>query len=203
MTRKNFKLPNSSPPKYSEDTLKKALNQINEKKINIHQASVRYNIPYATLHNRLHKKYIKPGFGKGSSPWISGEFENLLADIICYLCNWGHGIHFPFIRDLVSNYLISNKIPNRFKNNTPGKDWFYHFLNRWKHKIGTRYAKNMSSARANSCTSETIERFFEMLSSHKLNEVSPKNLWNVVCLLVFFLFFSFLHIKLFYHIYPI
>ncbi|RNA18124.1 hypothetical protein BpHYR1_022501 [Brachionus plicatilis] len=30
-----------SPPKYSEDTLKKALNQINEKKINIHQASVR------------------------------------------------------------------------------------------------------------------------------------------------------------------
>ncbi|RNA12182.1 hypothetical protein BpHYR1_005887 [Brachionus plicatilis] len=39
MTRKNFKLPNSSPPKYSEDTLKKALNQINEKKINLHQAS--------------------------------------------------------------------------------------------------------------------------------------------------------------------
>ena len=95
------------------------------------------------------------------------------------LCDWGHGIHFPFIRDLVSNYLNTNKIPNRFKNNTPGKDWFYHFLNRWKHKIGTRYAKNMSSARANSCTSETIERFFEMLSSHKLNEVDPKNLWNV------------------------
>ncbi|RNA13781.1 hypothetical protein BpHYR1_018827 [Brachionus plicatilis] len=94
--------------------------------------SVRYNIPYATLHNRLHKKYIKPGFGKDSSPWIS-------ADIKCDLCDLGHGIHFPFIRDLVSNYLITNKILNRLKNNTPALSLLILF--RPKINFGTKWLK--------------------------------------------------------------
>ena len=70
-------------------------------------------------------------------------------------------MHFNFVKDVVKNYLNTTKTINQFKNNTPGRDWFVHFLNRWKHKIIASF-----------CTSE-IENYF------KIDEINPKNIWNV------------------------
>lgn len=179
MPRTNFNKKEKNTFKYSPETLEKALDEIKQKVLNIHQASVRYGIPYATLHTRIHEKFKKSYFGKGTSPWVPSEFENLLVDIISNLADWGHGVHYPFVRDLVKNYLTSNNIPNRFKNHTPGRDWFYHFLNRWRDKIGTKYAKNMSSARASSCTSDIINNFFQILKDNNIDKIEPNNLWNV------------------------
>ena len=174
--RTNFK---NAQKAYTEDSLKKALDDVNNKKFNKYQASIRYNIPYSTLNDRLNEKNKKPSVGKGASPWISKEFETLLVEVIQKLSDWGHGLSFSIVRDFVKHYLVSNKIPNRFNDNTPGRDWYYHFINRWKDQLRTRRANNLSSARAASCTKEVIDNFFEMLKQNNIDKIDPKNRWNV------------------------
>ncbi|RNA09973.1 hypothetical protein BpHYR1_048376 [Brachionus plicatilis] len=78
------------------------------------------------IENKLAPTFIEYPLHQASVSLVSEKAQALGSLRTSYvICVIGHGIHFPFIRDLASNYLITNKIPNRFKNNTPGKDWFY------------------------------------------------------------------------------
>ncbi|RNA20121.1 hypothetical protein BpHYR1_010136 [Brachionus plicatilis] len=55
------------------------------------RTSVRFNIPYPTLNDRINEKYKRPANGKGATPWIPKEFKTLLVEVIKQLADWGHG----------------------------------------------------------------------------------------------------------------
>ncbi|RNA05108.1 hypothetical protein BpHYR1_053493 [Brachionus plicatilis] len=87
MPRSNFQ---KTQKAYSEETLQIAIAEIEAKKLNKHQASVRFNIPYSTLNDRINEKYKRPANGKGATPWIPKEFETLLVEVIKQLADWRH-----------------------------------------------------------------------------------------------------------------
>ncbi|RNA11677.1 hypothetical protein BpHYR1_048545 [Brachionus plicatilis] len=57
MPRSNFQ---KTQKAYSEKTLQIAIAEIEAKKLNKHQTSVRFNIPYSTLNDRINEKYKRP-----------------------------------------------------------------------------------------------------------------------------------------------
>ncbi|RNA43655.1 hypothetical protein BpHYR1_031940 [Brachionus plicatilis] len=85
------------PRTYSEETLQIAIVEIEAKKLKKHQASMRFNIPYSTLNDRINEKYKRPANGKGATPWIPKKFETLLVEVIKQLADWGHVIKFYFV----------------------------------------------------------------------------------------------------------
>ena len=54
MPRNNFQ---KTQKTYSKETLQIAIAEIEAKKLNKHQASVCFNIPYSTLNDRYNEKY--------------------------------------------------------------------------------------------------------------------------------------------------
>ena len=80
--------------------------------------------------------------------------------------------------DFVCGYLPRTNQSGLFKNGRPGKHWFYAFVNRWSKKIPTR--KTLASARAASCTQETIDNYFEVVTKqYQLSGItSGCHIWN-------------------------
>lgn len=64
----------------------------------------------------------------------------------------------------------------KFKNNTPGKDFAYSFLNRHKKELSENMCQNIKRNRA-AVSPETLTQYFERLEV-ELQNVPPQNIVN-------------------------
>jgi hypothetical protein len=71
------------------------------------------------------------------------------------LAEWGFGLRFSSI-----DYLKMTNLTRLFKNGRGGKNWDYHFINRWSNELSLRKADNISLVRAASCTSDCVDKYF-------------------------------------------
>ena len=179
---------NLSKAAKSKQPIKRRLNYANESlsraKIamqngaSIKDVSLEYGIPISTCYDIKKEKYKTSAIG--SPTCIEPEVEKILAKAMCQLSMWGFGLNIYQVQIIVKDYLTTSGIPNRFKNNTPGKKWFFHFRKRHA-DLTLRTAQNFPRNRAESLSKKVIEDFYKMVKD-KYDELDmygkPTHIWN-------------------------
>ena len=102
------------------------------------------------------------------------------------LVNWaiemnkiGYGQTRRQVCEMVKKILHKDGRPNPFKDNRPGKDWWYAFLAR--NNLAVRSPSSLEMYRASACTKQNLEswyaQFEQFLVCHSLLD-EPDRIWN-------------------------
>lgn len=93
---------------------------------------------------------------------------------------WGFGLSRKEVLTIVGEYVTKNNIPNPFKNNIPGEDWFLKFKKR--HNLSIKKPEALEYARKKNTDPFVISEYFELLKKtlESLNlRSSPGQIWNM------------------------
>ena len=89
---------------YTEDDIKNALYDMETNETTLRKAAFKFNIPKSTLKDR--KSNGNNDFhGNGSTTNLSKQTEQLLVHMLKSLSDWGYGLTFIEVQDLVFEYL--------------------------------------------------------------------------------------------------
>ena len=72
----------------------------------------------------------------------------------------GFGLTREFASKIVMDYLQDDAHCNPFKADTPGADWWQHFLRRWPEPT-ERKPQHLSTSRARACSRESLDKWYE------------------------------------------
>jgi hypothetical protein len=141
--------------KYTPETIKKALQEIENKTMTLNEASVTYGVPKTTLYDRM-----KTASDKVGRPTIlTPEEEKIIAERLVILGEWGFPLNTNDLKHLVKAYLDSAGRTTRLENNMPGKDFVSLFLKRHP-ELTIRTANLIKRSRA-MLSAEIINDFFD------------------------------------------
>jgi hypothetical protein len=163
---------------YAQSGLEEAVRLIQEKQISLSQASLKYNIPKGTLHNKIHGK-TPLQCKKGPKTLLSSAEETKISNWIINMAKIGYPVNASDVRETVA---MICEIKGQ-KDLKPGKKWMRLFLNRHPH-ISKRHAEVISKARA-SITEPIIRKWFNVLHQHLQEENAgdiledPKRIFNL------------------------
>lgn len=102
---------------YNKDALEEAITGI-ENGLSQAEGSRRFQIPQATLQNRINKKHSKH---VGRPTVLSLEEESLIVKTLAEVANWGYQLTQQEMKMMVKLYLDKNgRTVVRFNNNVPG-----------------------------------------------------------------------------------
>lgn len=159
--------------KYSENTLKSALNAI-AAGCSQRKAAFLFKIPQATISNLICETHPRR---PGGQMIFSDEEEIVMAKNIAVMGDWGFPVDILEIRMLLASYLQKRgRIIPMFKNNIPGKDWVLGFLKRRRGIISDRMCRNITHKRA-SVSPTAIDEYFHHLET-SLAGVPQENIIN-------------------------
>ncbi|XP_063232409.1 uncharacterized protein LOC134536584 [Bacillus rossius redtenbacheri] len=139
------------------------------------KCSQKYNIPTTVLHRHVKKgDKIKK---KGGQTVLSEEEEKILVDRLQVCAEWGYPLDSLTLRLIVKDFLErQGKNVPRFKDNTPGRDFVYSFLERHKEALSARMCQNIKRARA-AVSHDVISKYFDELEKELMN-VPPSHIIN-------------------------
>ena len=118
---------------YTEEQVALAVPKVKSGEFSHNKTAKSFSIPVATLHRRV--QGIGETIGRGSNTRLSQQLESILVDILIKLSDWGFGRTCNDVITLVTDYLQHQCQSHLFPNDTPGKDWYKLFINRWSHKF--------------------------------------------------------------------
>lgn len=145
---------------YTKEQMANAINDVN-KGVSVGVAASRYDVPRITLRNKVTgKSPVDCRFGPATI--LSQDEENVLVQWLFKMSD----SHFPVTKDhlldSVQKIITEKKLDScPFKDNRPGKKWFYAFLKRHP-EISERTAQNLTKARDN-VTEEDLKKWFESI----------------------------------------
>ena len=106
-----------------------AMKVVEDKQMNIHQASKYFAVPRKSLENRV-KKRVVHGTNPGPAPVLNNEEEGALVEYVKYMARGG----FPMNRKIVCAYamVIAQKSGKelRFNSSGSGMHWWSNFQKR-------------------------------------------------------------------------
>lgn len=161
--------------KYCPEEISKAVEAFESKKMTLREAASAFNINYSVLYRHSKRK----GLIKcpGGQPALNENEESFIVKRLQICGEWGYPLDSFALRMLIRDYLnASGKVAKKFKNNTPGKDFAYSFLNRHKKAISEKMCQNIKRNRA-SVSPETLNEYFQRLDE-ELKNVPPENIVN-------------------------
>ncbi|XP_060810031.1 uncharacterized protein LOC132904125 [Amyelois transitella] len=159
---------------YTEELLDRAITAVTEGRMTLRAASEKFNIPYGTIFNKYHGKYIKK---PGAQPVFSKTEEETILKSCAKCADWGYPLTTLDLRMFAKILLDSQgRTVSKFRNNMPGQDWAYSLLNRHKNQYSQRVSTNIKRARA-AVSRESIEEYFKNLEN-TLKEVPDSNIFN-------------------------
>ena len=150
---------------WSEDNMKRALEEIKSGSISMRKASVKYGIPRTTLLSRISRSTAGPVVNKGGfKPVFSSEMEEELRKHIIQLEKLFYGLSTNDLRRLAYEFAESNGIVHPFNKNRrmAGKDWLQSFLKR-QGDLSIRRPEATSLSRVLGFSKEAVMLFFEQL----------------------------------------
>lgn len=129
---------------------------------------------FNTLWKKMHGQLTKTS---GGQTILSIEEEKDIVAHVIAMASFGFPITIMDLRLFVKGFLDRNgqKI-KKFKNNTPGKEWIYLFLDRHKGQLSNRIRRNICRSRA-SLNAETINNYFDNLYG-EIDGIPPERIWN-------------------------
>ncbi|CAB3222663.1 unnamed protein product [Arctia plantaginis] len=110
---RNYVKNKDTGPKYTDEKLNIALNDIMSGVLTTHKASVIYGIPFATLYSRVKGTRGAIKKTKGRRTALREHVENILATSIKTLAKWGFGLSLKEILDLVDLELRPKQFKSR------------------------------------------------------------------------------------------
>ena len=133
------------------------LDGLDYRRLTYHGAAAKYGIPRSTLSDHVLGK-VELGKKPGPPPVLTPEEEKYLVQwtIDMYeieYCQTGRQV-----TEMIKKILDKDGRPNPFKDNRPGKDWWYSFLIR--NKLAWRSPSAPKSYRASACTKEKLEEWY-------------------------------------------
>lgn len=164
MPRKHQRLLGSRPyMDRGRETLEKAINEVKSGAISLREAQDKFKIPKSTIQRKKIKDLHMGKVGRPSE--LNDVEEDKLVQGLIILADWGTPLTSFELRLLGKSYLdAKGQISKRFKQNTPGVEWCYSFLDRHKTKLSPRLCSNIKRARAQISTEE-IKSYFENLEN--------------------------------------
>lgn len=143
--------------------------------LSLRNAAAKYDIHYSVLYRHLKKgDQIKK---KGGQTALTEEEEKTLASRLIICADWGYPIDPWTLRILVKESLDrQGRTIKKFKDNFPGRDFVYSFLNRHKADLSQRLCQNIKRVRAG-VSPETINEYFDRLEA-ELRDVPSSNIIN-------------------------
>lgn len=140
--------------------------------LSIRKSSKEFNIPFATLRNKVKELHSKRS---GGQPRLSLEAEKVIVEMITELTDWRIPLSGLEIRFLVKDYLDRRNVVDRvFTDNLPGHDWLGTFKKR--NNLTHRIADNLKASRA-AVNEEIIGNYFVELEK-SLSGIPPSNIVN-------------------------
>lgn len=178
---RNYVKKKETGPKYCEDRLNRAIEEVRAGRLTIHKASTLYGIPFSTLYCRIKgtRGVIKKS--KGRRKALTDNIENVLATSVKTLAKWGFGLSRKEILELVGQFVSKNDIETPFKDGIPGEDWFLNFKKR--HNLSIRKPEPLEYARKKAATDPfNIYGYFNLLKKVLVEldiEDKPDRIWNL------------------------
>lgn len=150
--------------KWTDEIMEAAVHDVKSGRLSYRAASVKYDIPHTTI--RDHSTGASTtGCRPGTKPILSFEEEEALAQWCIEMNYIGYGKTKEQLKDTVKKILDKEgrKVPI-FKNNRPGRDWWYLFLRRHP-KLTEKKPENLQISRAMACTEEKVMEWFAKFES--------------------------------------
>ena len=106
---------------YTDESLRNAVQEIQNQSLSMRQASKKYKIPLGTLSHKINAKHSKT---LGGPKVLSDQEEEDLKTVLLTLSVWRAPLTLLEVRMLVKTMLDKHgKSYARFKDNMPGDDW--------------------------------------------------------------------------------
>ena len=161
-----------------EEKMKLALDKIDSGELSYRQAQSMYGIPRSTLYD--HKTGKVSTSKRGPATVLTSAEEDMLVQWSLHMADIGYGRTREQLCLTVKKILDKDGRPNPFRDNYPGKDWWYTFLRRHP-ELSVRLPESIQMARASSCTAERLDEWYrefgEFVKFHNL-QGKLQRIWN-------------------------
>lgn len=158
---------------YDPELIKKALNEV-EDGGSFRKVAQKYGIDHTVLYRHMKRGVTKK---KGGQTALSETDENRLVSRLQICSDWGYPIDSITLRLLIKDYIDrQGKTVPKFRDNMPGPDFVYSFLERHKNKLSARMCQNIKRSRA-AVDEQTINDYFDHLDT-ELKDIPASNIIN-------------------------
>ena len=165
--------------RWSYDALLNALDDIRTNRLSFRSAEAKYGVRKSTLNDYITGKSVI-GCKPGPSSVLTTEEESKLVQWAFEMAEIGYGQTKRQVSEMVKKFLDKDGRPTPFKDNRPGKDWWYTFVRR-NPKLSLRSASLLESYRASACSPEALEKWYvgyeQFLLNNGLGDDASK-IWN-------------------------
>jgi len=149
-------------PNYTEEDVNNAIQKILTKEWTYEKASTFKNIPVGTLASRISRKSNEQ---VGRPTALTPTEEKHLVDLIITLQDYGELSACDDVLRYATEFVDIMNLNSRFKNSGPTRDWYYYFIQRWKHKIKIMNSIKLEKVQADAVTTNTVDGWFAKLHS--------------------------------------
>lgn len=165
---------------YTDDNFTKAIDAIKSGRISQRKAASVYSIPQATLSDHMRGR-VKDGASAGRKPVIPIEVEKQIVNKCAQAAEMGLGMNKTQVIEKVGHLTKNMNLHNMFRNNKPGKDWWYGFKGR-NPSVTLRSPEKLTSIRAKGLNSVKVGEYFIALKKEidrlELSD-KPECIWNM------------------------
>lgn len=165
---------------YSKEDLELAVDGVKSGRMSYFDAASRFNIPKPTLVDHVKGRRGVKSKSHGRPTTLSPKLENKLANLLKIMEKYGYGLTKTNVQQLVCDYFKENKLPNPFKENRPGQDWWRGFKHR--HNLSIKKPQAVELSRKKAQDPFVINKYFDLLEK-SIQDMDlggkPHNMWNL------------------------
>lgn len=161
---------------YTDLDLQKAIDDVKNNGMSSSQAALVYGIPRTTINTRL--QCVHDTVGRPTV--FSADFEKRMAENLHIMEKHGFPLSRKEASVLISEYVRRNGMTTPFKDDIPGKDWFYLFQKR--NGLSIKKPQHVEIARRKACDPFVIYEYFDLLEKvvEELNlKDKPQQIYNL------------------------
>lgn len=159
--------------KVDGEKLKNALRDIAQG-MSYRRAAQVNDIHYSVLYRHKQNPQIRK---QGGQTKLLKEEEEALINVLEVCSSWGYPLDHYDLRKIVKNYLDSRgKNITAFKNNMPGREFAFSFMERHKDRLRDRVCQNIKRTRA-AISHDVVNKYFDNLEKELAN-VPASNIVN-------------------------
>lgn len=159
------------PPRYTLEDVKRAVEEVSNKRMTFRQASEEYAVPTAVIFHRIKGRKVSLDKMGGVTKALSDRVEGHLVNCLKTRAKMGHPCHKEELKVLVGEYVTRLKIKTPFKNNIPGDCWYQNFMKRHP-SLSLKEPELLQKARTQARRPHVVYDFYDILEK----EVSHNNL---------------------------
>jgi hypothetical protein len=171
----------SSRQEWTVENLQRALTDIENKTLSIHEASRTYNIPRPTIQRHRKGGVKTPGTLGRFLRVFDDNFENQLVKYCLDMQSRFYGLSLVDCRKLAFQLAEMNHLDHPFskEKSMAGKDWVYSFMKRHT-ELSLREPEPTSLSRATGFNRVQVGQFFDLLRTEmSKNAFTPERIFNV------------------------